>query len=102
VFSSQETRHLLLLSELDRLRQDYALHRDEIHSKLVTIMQERLRFHSRKLPNVLAAWTDPVGTSLLAPCLQPCTVFRSHDGETRAQGLLLTALNLSPCRSPIT
>jgi len=79
-----ETRHLLLLSELDRLRQDYALHRDEIHSKLVTIMQERLRFHSRKLPNALTAWTDPVGAALLAHRVHSHGAV-SGDGETQAQ-----------------
>ena len=38
------------------LGQDYRLHRDEIHSKLIAIMQERMHFHRRKIPQVLEEW----------------------------------------------
>jgi len=51
-----EQRHLLLLCELDRIGQDYRLHRDEIHSKLIAIMQERLQFQRRKIPQMMGSW----------------------------------------------
>eukprot|EP00850_Spirogloea_muscicola_P014444 SM000104S09314 [mRNA] locus=s104:23447:28973:+ [translate_table: standard] len=37
-----EARQGLLLTEIDHVCQDYLVHRDEIHSKLVAIMKERL------------------------------------------------------------
>ncbi|KAK4742453.1 hypothetical protein SAY87_000454 [Trapa incisa] len=48
-----ETRKALLLSEIDRVAQDYKVHQDEIHSKLVQIMRERLIFHLRGLQHML-------------------------------------------------
>ncbi|XP_057546411.1 vacuolar protein sorting-associated protein 54, chloroplastic isoform X2 [Amaranthus tricolor] len=48
-----ETRKLLLQSEIDRVAQDYKVHRDEIHSKLVQIMRERLLYHLQK------SWNKP-------------------------------------------
>lgn len=38
-----DARKALLLSEVDRVVNDYRVHRDEIHSKLVAIMRERLQ-----------------------------------------------------------
>ncbi|KAK3242414.1 hypothetical protein CYMTET_47899, partial [Cymbomonas tetramitiformis] len=51
-----EARHHLMGNVLDRLSQDYGLHRDEIHSKLLAIMQERLLVHSRQLPSIVELW----------------------------------------------
>nr|KYP37688.1 Vacuolar protein sorting-associated protein 54 [Cajanus cajan] len=54
-----ETRKILLLSEIDRVAQDYKVHRDEIHSKLVQIMRERLLVHLRGLPQIVESWNRP-------------------------------------------
>eukprot|EP01018_Ginkgo_biloba_P033615 Gb_03763 [translate_table: standard] len=54
-----EARKSLLLSEIDRVAQDYRVHRDEIHSKLVQIMKERLLFHLRLLPQIAESWNKP-------------------------------------------
>lgn len=51
-----EARKGMLLSEIDRVAQDYKLHRDEIHTKLVQIMRERLFANLRKLPQIVASW----------------------------------------------
>ncbi|XP_066346706.1 vacuolar protein sorting-associated protein 54, chloroplastic-like [Miscanthus floridulus] len=51
-----EARKQLLMSELDRVAQDYKIHRDEIHSKLVQIMKERLLANLRKLPQIVEGW----------------------------------------------
>ncbi|KAI3495669.1 hypothetical protein L1887_38015 [Cichorium endivia] len=51
-----ETRKALLLSEIDRVSQDYKVHRDEIHTKLVQIMRERLLVHLRGLPQIIETW----------------------------------------------
>ncbi|KAK3145254.1 hypothetical protein QOZ80_4AG0326290 [Eleusine coracana subsp. coracana] len=51
-----EARKHLLMSELDRVTQDYKIHRDEIHSKLVQIMRERLLANLRKLPQIVESW----------------------------------------------
>lgn len=51
-----ETRKALLLSEIDRVAQDYKVHRDEIHTKLVQIMRERLLVHLRSLPQIVEGW----------------------------------------------
>ncbi len=39
--------------------QDYKVHRDEIHSKLVAIMKERLLVHLKTLPQVAETWNRP-------------------------------------------
>lgn len=39
--------------------QDYKVHRDEIHSKLVQIMRERLLVHLRGLPQIIESWNRP-------------------------------------------
>ncbi|KAF3452422.1 hypothetical protein FNV43_RR02855 [Rhamnella rubrinervis] len=54
-----DTRKPLLLSEIDRVAQDYKVHRDEIHTKLVQIMRERLLFHLRSLPQIVEGWNRP-------------------------------------------
>ncbi|KAK9267669.1 hypothetical protein L1049_010100 [Liquidambar formosana] len=54
-----ETRKPLLLSEIDRVAQDYKVHRDEIHTKLVQIMRERLLVHLRGLPQIVESWNRP-------------------------------------------
>lgn len=47
-------RHLnpkqaVMLTEFDKLKRDYQEHQNEIHSKLVAIMSDRLVVHSRTL-----------------------------------------------------
>ncbi|KAG8657465.1 vacuolar protein sorting-associated protein 54, chloroplastic [Manihot esculenta] len=54
-----EIRKPLLLSEMDRVAQDYKVHRDEIHTKLVQIMRERLLVHLRGLPQIVESWNRP-------------------------------------------
>ncbi|KAJ9565429.1 hypothetical protein OSB04_001395 [Centaurea solstitialis] len=51
-----EMRKGLLLSEIERVSQDYKVHRDEIHTKLVQIMRERLLVHLRGLPQIIETW----------------------------------------------
>ncbi|KAF8413470.1 hypothetical protein HHK36_001457 [Tetracentron sinense] len=51
-----ESRKALLLLEIDRVAQDYKVHRDEIHTKLVQIMRERLLVHLRGLPQIVESW----------------------------------------------
>ncbi|KAF7851424.1 hypothetical protein BT93_L3965 [Corymbia citriodora subsp. variegata] len=51
-----ETRKGLLLLEMDRVAQDYKVHQDEIHSKLVQIMRERLLVHLRGLQSMFQSW----------------------------------------------
>nr|GEW69056.1 vacuolar protein sorting-associated protein 54 [Tanacetum cinerariifolium] len=45
-----DTRKGLLLSEIERVSQDYKVHRDEIHTKLVQIMRERILPTTQLLP----------------------------------------------------
>ncbi|KAL5805613.1 hypothetical protein ACOSQ4_028346 [Xanthoceras sorbifolium] len=54
-----ETRKPLLMLEIDRVAQDYKVHRDEIHTKLVQIMRERLLVHLRGLPQIVESWNRP-------------------------------------------
>ncbi|POO03006.1 Vacuolar protein sorting-associated protein [Trema orientale] len=54
-----DTRKALLLLEIDRVAQDYKVHRDEIHTKLVQIMRERLLVHLRSLPQIVESWNRP-------------------------------------------
>ncbi|KAK1266372.1 hypothetical protein QJS04_geneDACA000203 [Acorus gramineus] len=51
-----DSRKALLQSEIDRVAQDFRIHRDEIHSKLVQIMRERLLAHIRELPKIVESW----------------------------------------------
>ncbi|OWM63474.1 hypothetical protein CDL15_Pgr026234 [Punica granatum] len=53
-----ETRKALLLLEMDRVAQDYKVHQDEIHSKLVQIMRERLLVHLRGLQQIFQSWNN--------------------------------------------
>ncbi|OEL19382.1 Vacuolar protein sorting-associated protein 54, chloroplastic [Dichanthelium oligosanthes] len=59
-----EARKQLLMSELDRVTQDYKVHRDEIHTKLVQIMRERLLANLRKLPQIVEGWNGPEDNDL--------------------------------------
>ncbi|KAL6764938.1 hypothetical protein V8C86DRAFT_3022064, partial [Haematococcus lacustris] len=52
-------RHMLLL-EFDKITQDLTLHTNEIHSKLVDIMQDRLVAAARQLSQEAAAWGAPL------------------------------------------
>ncbi|KAL0012003.1 hypothetical protein SO802_007111 [Lithocarpus litseifolius] len=54
-----ETQKELLLLEIDRVAQDFKVHRDEIHTKLVQIMRERLLVHVRGLPQIVEGWNRP-------------------------------------------
>ncbi|XP_020247722.1 vacuolar protein sorting-associated protein 54, chloroplastic [Asparagus officinalis] len=59
-----EARKVLLLSEMERVAQDYKVHRDEIHTKLVQIMRERLLANLRKLPQIVETWNVPEDNDL--------------------------------------
>ncbi|KAK8496281.1 hypothetical protein V6N12_003451 [Hibiscus sabdariffa] len=59
-----EPRKSLLLLEFDRVAQDYKVHRDEIHTKLVQIMRERLLVHLRGLPQIIESWNRPEDADL--------------------------------------
>ncbi|KAH9325314.1 hypothetical protein KI387_005492, partial [Taxus chinensis] len=59
VVNIPEAHKILILSEIDRVVQDYRVHRDEIHSKLVQIMKERLLAHLRVLPQIAESWNKP-------------------------------------------
>lgn len=50
-------RQFVLLTEFDKLKRDYQEHQNEIHSKLINIMGERLTFHSKALKEV--QWDSP-------------------------------------------
>ncbi|CAA6666555.1 unnamed protein product [Spirodela intermedia] len=54
-----EIRKAVLLADIDKVTQDYIVHRDEIHSKLVQIMRERLLANIRKLPQIIETWNGP-------------------------------------------
>ncbi|XP_077221669.1 VPS54 [Tasmannia lanceolata] len=54
-----ESRKALLMSEIDRVAQDYKVHRDEIHTKLVQIMRERVFVNLRGLPQIVESWNKP-------------------------------------------
>ncbi|KAG2240923.1 hypothetical protein Bca4012_014216 [Brassica carinata] len=58
-----ETRKPLLSVEIDKVAQDYRVHRDEIYTKLVQIMRERLLAHLHGLPKVVEGWNRPPETS---------------------------------------
>eukprot|EP00798_Chlamydomonas_sp_ICE-L_P027701 gene27701-7343_t len=56
VSSVSAPRRALLMPEFDRLMQDLALHMDEIYSKLVDIMQDRLLVAARALVGEAESW----------------------------------------------
>ncbi|CAF2130409.1 unnamed protein product [Brassica napus] len=58
-----ETRKPLLSVEIDKVSQDYRVHRDEIYTKLVQIMRERLLAHLHGLPKVVEGWNRPPDTN---------------------------------------
>ncbi|XP_009602757.1 vacuolar protein sorting-associated protein 54, chloroplastic isoform X1 [Nicotiana tomentosiformis] len=80
-----ETRKGLLILEVDRVAQDYKVHRDEIHSKLVQIMRERLLVHLRGLPQIVESWKRPEDSDT-----QPSQFARSINKEV---GLLQRVLS---------
>lgn len=41
------TKQAVMLTEFDKLKRDYQEHQNEIHSKLVAIMSDRLQVHAR-------------------------------------------------------
>ncbi|KAJ4974524.1 hypothetical protein NE237_007698 [Protea cynaroides] len=71
-----ESRKALLLSEIDRVAKDYKVHRDEIHTKLVQIMRERLLVHLRDLRRIVESWNRPEDNDL-----QPSLFARSLTKE---------------------
>nr|XP_009589761.2 vacuolar protein sorting-associated protein 54, chloroplastic-like isoform X2 [Nicotiana tomentosiformis]XP_009589769.1 vacuolar protein sorting-associated protein 54, chloroplastic-like isoform X1 [Nicotiana tomentosiformis] len=71
--------------EVDRVAQDYKVHRDEIHSKLVQIMRERLLVHLRSLPQIVESWNRQEDTDS-----QPSQYARSI---TKEVGLLQRVLS---------
>ncbi|XP_055803079.1 vacuolar protein sorting-associated protein 54, chloroplastic-like isoform X2 [Solanum dulcamara] len=79
-----ETHKGLLMLEVDRVAQDYKVHRDEIHSKLVQIMRERLLVHLRSLPQIVESWNRQEDTDS-----QPSQFARSI---TKEVGLLQRVL----------
>ncbi|XP_019156224.1 PREDICTED: vacuolar protein sorting-associated protein 54, chloroplastic [Ipomoea nil] len=80
-----ETRKGLLMLEIDRVAQDFKVHRDEIHSKLVQIMRERLLIHLRSLPQMVENWSRQEDTDS-----QPSQFVRSI---TKEVGLLQRVLS---------
>ncbi|XP_075497649.1 LOW QUALITY PROTEIN: vacuolar protein sorting-associated protein 54, chloroplastic-like [Primulina tabacum] len=75
----------LLRLEIGRVTTDYKNHRDEIHSKLVQIMRERLLLHLRSMPQIVEGWNRSVDTEL-----QPSQFARSL---TKEIGQLLRTLS---------
>jgi hypothetical protein len=50
------TSFVSIISYKFKKYQDYKIHRDEIHSKLVQIMRARLLANLRKLPQIVESW----------------------------------------------
>jgi vacuolar protein sorting-associated protein 54 len=42
-------KQAVMLIEFDKLKRDYQEHQNEIHSKLISIMGDRLQIHSKAL-----------------------------------------------------
>ncbi|CAN4080290.1 unnamed protein product [Withania somnifera] len=80
-----DTRKGLLIQEFDRVAQDFKVHRDEIHLKLVQIMRERLLVHLRGLSQIVESWNRPEDTDT-----QPSQFARSI---TKEVGLLQRVLS---------
>ncbi|KAF9937686.1 hypothetical protein BGZ65_001174 [Modicella reniformis] len=49
--SKMSDKQVVMLTEFDRILRDFQEHQNEIHSKLVSIMQERLAVHIRNMTN---------------------------------------------------
>jgi vacuolar protein sorting-associated protein 54 len=73
-----------LLLENDRVAQDFKVHRDEIHTKLIQIMRERLLVHLRGLPQIVESWNRPEDADPL-----PSQFARSLTKVTFSAGVLL-------------
>ncbi|XP_042408605.1 vacuolar protein sorting-associated protein 54, chloroplastic-like [Zingiber officinale] len=71
-----EARKALLAVEIERVAQDFKVHRDEIHMKLIQIMRERLLANLRKLPQIIESWNAPEDNDL-----QPSQIARSITKE---------------------
>ncbi|RVX04792.1 Vacuolar protein sorting-associated protein 54, chloroplastic [Vitis vinifera] len=91
-----ETRRPLLLSEIDRVAQvhdfhaaDYKVHREEIHTKLVQIMRERLLVHLRGLPQIVESWNRPEDNDP-----QPSQFARSLTKVIKLNNIHLSSLHL--------
>jgi vacuolar protein sorting-associated protein 54 len=64
-------RHLspkqaVMLTEFDKLKRDYQEHQNEIHSKLVAIMSDRLQVHARTFEVRLAFELEPASCTMLS------------------------------------
>ncbi|CAG8525797.1 486_t:CDS:10 [Paraglomus occultum] len=56
-----DAKQIVMLTEFDRIKKDYTNHKNEIHAKLVSIMDERLEAHIKKFQAV--QWDDPNGSN---------------------------------------
>jgi hypothetical protein len=94
--SLEPRRHMLLL-EFEKVQQDLTVHTNEIHSKLVDIMQDRLVAAARQLTAEAGTWgasngtvnsngnkagpmsssSSAAGAPFLPPGFEPCTSMRS-------------------------
>eukprot|EP00271_Cylindrocystis_brebissonii_P015081 TRINITY_DN3704_c0_g1_i1.p1 TRINITY_DN3704_c0_g1~~TRINITY_DN3704_c0_g1_i1.p1 ORF type:complete len:1545 (+),score=298.01 TRINITY_DN3704_c0_g1_i1:716-5350(+) len=61
-----DARKALVLTEIDRVGQDLRIHRDEVHSKLVAIMRERMLYHLKALSTMGEFWSKPDDNDKLA------------------------------------
>ncbi|KAJ3679899.1 hypothetical protein LUZ60_016177 [Juncus effusus] len=78
-----ETCKPLLASEFDRVAQDYKIHRDEIQSKLVQIMRDRLLANLRNLlpPQIAERWNSSENNNSSNNDLQPSQFAKSVTKE---------------------
>ncbi|CAO1625288.1 unnamed protein product [Sympodiomycopsis kandeliae] len=59
-----DERQAVMLIEFDKLKRDYQEHQNEIHSKLVAIMGDRISVHCKGLST--QPWNDPISSDLTA------------------------------------
>eukprot|EP00252_Welwitschia_mirabilis_P012692 TRINITY_DN28033_c0_g2_i3.p1 TRINITY_DN28033_c0_g2~~TRINITY_DN28033_c0_g2_i3.p1 ORF type:complete len:822 (+),score=166.05 TRINITY_DN28033_c0_g2_i3:30-2468(+) len=71
-----EVHKTVLVSDIDKIQQDYKVHRDEIHLKLVQIMKERLQVHLRMMPQIVESWNKQEDKEL-----QPSQIARNLTKE---------------------
>ncbi|KAA6426324.1 MAG: VPS54 isoform 2 [Trebouxia sp. A1-2] len=83
----------LLLPEFDRLLQDLSMHKEEIHSKLVAIMRERLATNVKQLPSIATTWApnSPPNAQQMPP---------SNFAQANAKQLRILSQVLSPILLP--
>ncbi|DBA81853.1 hypothetical protein WJX77_011322 [Trebouxia sp. C0004] len=83
----------LLVPEFDRLLQDLSMHKEEIHSKLVAIMRERLATNLKQLPLIATTWApnSPPDAQQMPP---------SNFAQTNAKQLRILSQVLSPILLP--